>query len=380
MKDRFKGINQRWTRVAVAAAVVVGALGALGMRGGEQTNVTVWFERTDAIYAGDEVRVLGVPVGRVDEIKPMDGKVRVKLHVDGDVKIPADAKAALVAPSLVSSRYIQLAPRYDGGEVLADGAEIPIERSVVPVEWDEIKEQVNDLVEALGPRGANKNGALSEFIDTGADLLEGQGQKINQTIADMAEAIQVFDRGSDDFFSLVKNLEVFVKALASSDEQMKLFIRNLDAVSEVLSQERKQIRPALAQLDDAVKDVERFVGANRGTLDESITRLTDVMSVVNKQQVSLAQILHVAPNALENITEAYHKRQNAIGVNLGAPAVLAPGQLICGGIGGVIGGKEKETQEACNKLIGGLLDDVASTPEVRKVLDTLLVLLAGGAS
>lgn len=367
-------------RILLALAVLTLAVLAVGLRDKGSTHVVAWFPSTDGIYAGDEVRVLGVPVGKIDSIEPQGAAVRVEFHVDSDVKIPKEAKAVIVAPSLVSSRYLQLTPRYDGGAVMSDGATIKLADTAVPVEWDQIKGQLNDLAKALGPRGANRNGALSDIIDAGAKALDGQGATINQTIADLSNAVGVLDSGADDAFSVVRNLQVFVAALAESDGQMKKFIENLGAVSSMLVDDKRLVRSAMRNLSGAVGDVEEFIRTNRRGLNTSVTRLSDLVQVVNKQQGDLAQILHVAPNGLANLTESYHRGQDAVGVNLSSANIHSPGALICGALGGAAGTNEAGTEKLCNDVLGDLLGKVVDNPQSQELLNALLLLIAGAGS
>ncbi len=361
--------------VAMVLAVVVGGVAA-GWSRADRTDLVAYFASTDGIYAGDEVRVLGVPVGKIDEITPEDGRVRVEFHVD-DVDVPAEAEAVIVAPSLVSSRYIQLTPQYVSGDKLEDGDTIPEARTAVPVEWDEIKDQLNDIAVAFGPTGANSDGALSDLVNTAAGALRGQGGTLNQTIADLAGAIEVLNSGGDDAFAVVRNLQVFVSALSQSDVQIGEFLERLDAVSQMLADDKHLVRAALRDLAKAVGDVEAFVTAHRGRLTKAMRGLTDVVDVVARQQGDLAQILHVAPNALENLTESYHERQNAVGVDLHGANIHSPGQLICGAMGGAAGTDAQGTQRLCDRLIGDLLDQVAGSPQSQELLGALLVLLGG---
>ncbi len=85
--------------------------------------LTAHFPRTISIYEGSDVRVLGVPVGTVDTVTPVGHRRGRDDAYDADVKVPADAKAVIVAPSIVGDRFVQLTPVYDGGAVLADGAD-----------------------------------------------------------------------------------------------------------------------------------------------------------------------------------------------------------------------------------------------------------------
>jgi len=294
------------------------------------------------------------------------------------VKVPADAKAVIVAPSLVSSRYVQLAPRYTGGPTLHDGAVIAQSRTAVPVEWDQIKDQLNDLAVALGPNGANKSGALSGLVRSAAGAVDGEGATINATIQNLARATRTLQSGSGDAFATVRNLQLFVSALAQSDQQIALFSSRLDAVSGLLDDDKRSLRTGVANLAVAVRKVERFVRTNRAAIKQNIVGLTDVTSIVARQQEALAQTLHVAPNAVANLIESVHQRQNAVGVDLHAANIHSPGQLVCGAIGGASETSGVEAGKLCQNLIGNLLDQLAGNQKTTAYLEFLEKLLGIG--
>lgn len=375
LRNRLLGLGAaRLTVVAVVATAVV-AGGWSWQRGDDRVDASVLVQSSNGVYAGDEVRVLGVPVGRIDDITSEPDHVRIDFHYDADVKIPADASAAIVAPSLVSSRYLQLAPKYDGGETLHDGDVIPLERTVTPVEWDEIKGQLNDLSVALGPRGANQQGALSRLLSASAETLDGKGAGINATIANLSKAVRTLQSGSTDTFSTVRNLQVFVGALAQSDVQIAEFIERLDAVSGLLADNKDSLRTALQSLGDTVGKVEGFVRTNRGELVDTMKGLTEVAAVVAKRQDHLAQALHAAPNALSNLIESYHERQNAVAVDLQAANIHSPGQLVCGAVGGAAGQSGAGAADLCQNVLGNLLDGLGGSPQATQLLDLLNKLL-----
>src|SRR6185436_3870665 len=93
----------------------------------------------------------GCPVGAIDSIEPDGDKMKVTFHYSKKFKVPANATASILNPSLVASRDIQLSPPYTGGPVMADNAVIPIDRTQVPVEWDDLRNQISDIVTKLGP-------------------------------------------------------------------------------------------------------------------------------------------------------------------------------------------------------------------------------------
>src|SRR5690606_14600629 len=155
--------------VVIVAVLAILATSVWVMRPDEERRtLTVDFPRTVSLYEGSDVRILGVPVGTVDSVTPRGDTVRVELSYDAKYDVPADAKAVIISPAIVGDRYVQLAPAYDGGPVLEDGAHLDMARSEVPLELDEIYQSIDDLSVALGPEGANANGALSRLINATA--------------------------------------------------------------------------------------------------------------------------------------------------------------------------------------------------------------------
>jgi phospholipid/cholesterol/gamma-HCH transport system substrate-binding protein len=76
---------------------------------------TAYFSSVTGLYPGDEVRIAGVKVGTVESISPHPDNASVVIEIDHGVRVPADAKAVIVAQNLVAARYVQLAPLYRSG-------------------------------------------------------------------------------------------------------------------------------------------------------------------------------------------------------------------------------------------------------------------------
>jgi phospholipid/cholesterol/gamma-HCH transport system substrate-binding protein len=155
--------GNRWVRYGVIAALVVALVGGVylvwpGRRG---HTVVGYFTSAVGLYPGDDVRVVGVPVGSVESIDPQPDSVKITMKVRDGVKIPADAHAIIMSPNIVAARFVQLTPAYKGGATLADGATIGLDRTAVPVEWDEVKSELTKLSAQLGPQASQMQG-LSE--------------------------------------------------------------------------------------------------------------------------------------------------------------------------------------------------------------------------
>lgn len=289
------------------------AASALTLLGGEDRKVlTAHFPRTISVYEGSDVRVLGVPVGRVESVEPAGTDVAVTMSYDAEVEVPADARAVIVAPSIVGDRYVQLTPAYEGGELLADGAEISVERTAVPLELDQIYASLDDLNVALGPDGANKNGALSDLLVQTAEQFAGQGAAFNQTIEDFSRLSSTLEDNKEELFGATRQLGAFVSTLADNDTTVRQFNQSLARVSTLLADERQELAASLEALATALGEVRSFVEDNRAVLGRDIAGLNRVTRILVRQRDAVDEILQVAPTALANLGLTYNPQAGTL--------------------------------------------------------------------
>ncbi len=141
--------------LAVVAALVLAYLGIELYKKLTNNTVVAYFPVANALYNGDRVEIMGVKVGAIDKVEPAGDKMKVTFHYSNKYKVPADAQAVILNPTLVASRLLQLEPPYKGGPVLADNAVIPEERTQVPTEYDELRNSVtNDHLQTRADQGA----------------------------------------------------------------------------------------------------------------------------------------------------------------------------------------------------------------------------------
>lgn len=324
--------------------------------GPDRTRVTAYFTRTVGLYEGSEVRILGIPVGLVTEVSPEGERVRVELEYDAQYAVPADAQAVVISPSVVSDRYVQLLPVHSGdGPTLADGAEIPLERTAVPVELDRVFGSLDDLAVALGPEGANADGALSRVLDTGAANLDGNGEALGSTIEDLGLALDALASNDDDLFATVENLQTFTTTLAENDQAVTDLNTNLATVSDQLAGERQDLALALQNLAVALAEVQSFVRENREVLTEDVAQLESVTASVASQQEALAETLVAAPTALSNLGNAYNPRSGTLDTraNLG-PIEQNPLAFLCSMLNGSLSDGSQENPGYCEGVLGDL--------------------------
>lgn len=319
---------------AVIAALVLATAFVL-FSGEDRKTLTAHFPRTVSVYEGSAVRILGVPVGTVDTVTPSGTDVVVTMSYPADIKLPADAKAVIIAPSVVGDRFVQLTPAYDGGPALSDDAVLDGSRTSAPLELDEIYQSLDDLVVALGPDGANKEGALSDLLVQTAKNFSGQGEKFNATIEDLSQLTSTLDNNREELFDTAARLEKFVSTLAENDDTVRSFNKSLADVSGLLADERDELSASLRNLAVAMGQVSTFVKDNEAALGRNITGLNKVAKVLVRQRAALDEVLTAAPVALVNLGHTYNPQAGTLDTraNLGEVVnqlTANPAVALCG--------------------------------------------------
>src|SRR5579875_2039462 len=234
------------------AAVAILAVGFAGVRLYHKltsNTVVAYFPRANALYSGDKVQIMGVRVGSVDSIEPAGDKMKVTFHYQNKYKVPANASAVILNPSLVASRTIQLEPPYHGGPILADNAVIPIERTQAPVEWDDLRNQVTNIISELGPTKDQPKGPFGDIVESFADGLAGKGEQINTTLTNLSAALTTLNEGRGDFFGALHSLASFVNALHKDDKRFVALNRDLARFTTSLTRSDHAIASAVQQTD-----------------------------------------------------------------------------------------------------------------------------------
>jgi len=326
--------NGRAALALVLTIVLAGGLTLVLLRPGgtARTSIVGYFQNTNGLFRGDDVRILGVTVGRIDNIEPEPSRAKVTFWVDSRYKVPAEAKAVIMSPSLVTARTIQLVPAYTDGSAMADGAVIPIERTAVPVEWDDFRDQLQKLTATLQPTQPGGTSTFGALINTTADNLRGRGATLRDTVIKLSQAFSALGDHSDDIFTTIRNLSVFVSALQSSAQLLTELNGNLSAVTGLIANDPTAISNAVKDLTTAVGDVNTFVAQNREPIGTTTDRLASITTAVNDSLEDLKQSLHIAPSAFANVLNIYQPAQGAVVGALAVGNFANPISFLCGAI------------------------------------------------
>jgi phospholipid/cholesterol/gamma-HCH transport system substrate-binding protein len=350
----------RHPRIGIAVLLGICLIAGLGLILRDETtvarvHVVGYFPNSNGIFAGDEVRVLGVPVGKIDSIEPQPQRVKINFWYNAKYKVPADAKAAILSPSLVTSRAIQLTPAYTGGPVMTDHAVIPQARTAVPVEWDDVRNQLHKLTDALQPTEPGGVSTLGAFVNTAADNLRGQGAQIRDTVIKLSQALSALGDHSGDIFATVGNLSTLVSALHYSADLLKQLNQNFAAVTALLANDPDEIGRAVRDVNDVVGDVQSFVADNRDAIGLTSDNLASITTNLVENLDQIKQMLHVTPTAFANFISIYEPAHGALTGSLASTNFSDPISFLCGGIQAAAKLGAQQSSKLCVQYLAPIL-------------------------
>ncbi|WP_432421123.1 MCE family protein [Nocardia cyriacigeorgica] len=279
---------------------------------GTQLHISADFENVAGLYVGNEVSVLGVPIGRVDAIEAKGAFVEVRMSID-DVELPADTTAALVSPQLITNRHIELTPATTAdGPVLSDGAHIPLGRTRTPVELDRILRSFEQLGDAL--KGSSTEGPMASRVLF--PLLDGNGDKIRATLDALSSAFEVTLANKDQISGTIVKLNEITQVVAENDRTVRDFSARLTELMTLMSDQAPGLHAVVTQLNDFVTNTSAVVAENREPLTSALNRLTTITAQMRAHARGLTEIVDVGPLFFENFAAAMSQEHRALRLHL----------------------------------------------------------------
>ena len=209
----------RTVRVQIVAFVVVTLLAVwygassllpLGELVRPPYKVEAQFAHAGGIYPRADVDLLGTRVGRVEELRPgPDGTTTVVLAIDHDVDIPSDVVAIIGSKSAIGEQFVELEPKSAGGELLGDGDEIPLERTVSPPDVASLLGNLDALA------GSVPVDDLATVLEEGALAVDDVGPKLRRLIRDTQTVARSAVNDVESLTALIRDARTVLERAAA---------------------------------------------------------------------------------------------------------------------------------------------------------------------
>ncbi|MHB8293991.1 MAG: MCE family protein [Acidimicrobiales bacterium] len=279
------------------------------------------FTRTIGLFPSSHVQVLGLDVGTVGTVRNVGNHVEATLRIDRNVVLPAGARAAVNASALLGQRSVELSPGYTGGPILEPGSVIPLSRTSVPVETNQLLREMSRYLGAIKP--ANAKGVVVNL----AKLLHGQGQQLNQLIANASGTIQLLAANGNSLGRMNASLAQLTGALDTRTAAISKLITSYDSVSQVVAQNGAQLNSAITEMEAASVDLSQVLTPNLRPIETDVATITTVGRTLDRNISSLDTTMASSVRLFSAVGRAYSPTHNWLRLNNQTPPGLTVASL-----------------------------------------------------
>lgn len=316
--------------VLVAVAAVI-AFVTIPRSGPGPLRVTAQFEDSIGLYEGNDVSVLGMPVGKVTRITPKDTYVQVDLEIDRGIDIPADVQAVTVSTSILTDRHIELTPAHRGGPTLKTGDILGLPRTRTPVEFDRTLAMIDKLSTSLSGDG-HGNGPLADLVNIGSETLTGNGPKITAALDQLSQALRLGDDSGahtkQDIQAIADNLSQLMESAAENDATIREFGSTMRQLSAILNEEDLGSGATGAKINQILDQATTLLDKNRDGLKSTVTDFRTLTSAVVDNQRELAESFDILPLLGDNLYNAIDQNTGAVRVHALADKLFLNSQMM----------------------------------------------------
>ena len=231
---------------------------------------------------GDNVKVAGITVGKVDSVSLQHGHALVRFEVDQPLSLTRSTDVGMQWHDVLGAQDLYLYPGAKGTR-LRQGATIPLSHDVTDASVAKFLNDLGPFLTAINPQQANA------FVEGLSGAIAGDDTQIDQLIGSTATVSSTLGSLNGQIGSLVDNLATVISALASKNGDIDTVVSNLSTIAQSLASRNGVLEGVVTNLSTASQEFGGLVGSNQHDLSDAITNLNAILGEVSSEQANLAK-------------------------------------------------------------------------------------------
>lgn len=296
----MKPMNERDPfRTGLIAIAVLGLMGVaivvLSVTNFGTTTYTAELEHTGGLRTGEDVQVHGVRKGEVTGIELEEDHVLVTFVMDAGMDLGSRTTATVKVATLLGTHYLEVDPQGSGN--LAD-AQIPVERTSVPYNLQDVLESGAGALEELDPE------LLAEALTEMAATFGATSDDVGPALQGVARLSEVIATRSDQAGTLLRSARSVTDQLSASSEDIVGLMAQTNLVISEVTARRDAIHRLLTETTELSQALTAIVNSTEGKLAPALRDLDLVLDTLNHQDKQLQKVLDVMAPAVRYIANA----------------------------------------------------------------------------
>ena len=253
----------------------------------------VAFDEATQLAQESDVRISGVPVGKVKTIEPDKRSGRTLAVIEMKARyapLPSDAKAILRQKTLLGETYVELTPGSKRARPIPEGGTLAVSQVSPTVELDEI-------LRAFDPKTRD---AFQRWMQSQATAIDGYGRDVNDALGnlgpfaeDTATLVDILNRQEGAVSRLVSNSGVVFGALTERQGQLRSLIRNSNQVFATTAARDRELQESFVALptfaDESRQTVRRLAEFSTDT-NPLVTQLRPAARELSPTLIDLGRL------------------------------------------------------------------------------------------
>jgi phospholipid/cholesterol/gamma-HCH transport system substrate-binding protein len=248
------------------------------------------FAEIGGLKAGNEVRVAGVSIGKVEGIELAGNKVRVTFKIDKGTKFGTETGADIRVRTLLGAEFLALTPKGPGQ--LPKGSVIPLERTIAPYD---VVQAFSDLSKTTDQIDIPE---LSKALNTLADVSASTPEEFRGAIKGVSDLSRNLAARYDQINTLLVNLKKVSGVLNSRNTELVTLFKDSDVLFQAISARRDSIHRLLVSTQTISTQLRGLVKDTRSDLKPALDQLDVVTTMLRKNEASLDEALRTYPGFL----------------------------------------------------------------------------------
>lgn len=275
---RTVGVLGLITALLLGIAVVVLSSASFGTR-----EYRAELAQTAGLRVGESVQIAGVEVGEVRALDLVDRHVMVTFTVDADQHLGSDTRAEVKVATLLGTHYLQIHPAGSGD---LDDRTIPVERTSVPFNLQDVIDQGTDQLEALD------TDALARALGSITDVMRASGQDFGPALRGVTRLSDMVNRRGDEYAELFGATGSVADELSGSATDLLQLMRTSSLVISELTSRREKIHRLLLDVQGLATTVSGMVQDNQANLKPMLADLGVVLKTLNDREEEIRKATH----------------------------------------------------------------------------------------
>lgn len=254
------------------------------------------FSEIGGLKSGNEVRVAGVPVGKVRDIELEGNKVKVTFKVDKGTRLGRDTGAEIRIRTLLGAQFLALQP--SGAGRLERGGTIPESRTTPPYDVVQAFSDLSTTTEALDVD------QISQALETLSDVAAQTPEEFRGAIRGVSDLSRNLAARDQQINTLLKNLKKVTGVINARDDQLVALVKDSSVLFDAISARREAIHRLLVSTQEISAQLTGLVKDTEADLQPALRQLRTVTTMLARNEQSLDRALTVMPGFLRVFANA----------------------------------------------------------------------------